>query len=312
MSDRHASHRPSSVLAHAPACASAGIEVVFGGPEIGPRHETTHDNIEIAIPCAGACVDIRYHTDGARAGHAQVSGHHVSVIPAGQPHAVDWRQPAELVVVFVAPHVLDDLAETWGRHRWLLPEQYMAIDAFVRHIGISLRADLAAGHPLSALYLDALAQVLAAHLLRTYCVGGHDRPAEDGLPQYVLRRVVDYIQANLANDVPLSGMAAVAGASPSHFSRRFKLAMGVGPHRYVTLCRIERAKEYLRHSEQGILEIALNVGFASQSYMTAVFHRTTGVTPAEFRQNQCAHSPGFPRRDPAPDSGQGEFIAMLS
>lgn len=85
----------------------------------------------------------------------------------------------------------------------------------------------AAGDPAdSRLYVDALIHALAAHLLQHYSRGRH---AEAGLPPQPerlmprrIRRVTDYIRANLAADLAIGELAALAGLSSFHFARVFR------------------------------------------------------------------------------------------
>ena len=67
-----------------------------------------------------------------------------------------------------------------------------------------------------------------------------------GLPGYRLKRVLDHIGDNFAEDLSLSQLAAVARISPHYFVELFKQSTGQAPHRYLLLQRIERAKRSLR------------------------------------------------------------------
>ena len=131
---------------------------------------------------------------------------------------------------------------------------------------------------------DALSTALAVRILRHYV----DRSAielapSSGLPRERLQRVRDYIEAHLDDRLSLADLAAVACLSPYHFSRSFKLALGVGPQRYVMQRRFERAKVLMRRTNQPLASIAQAAGFSDQSHLTSVFRRETGVTPGQFR-----------------------------
>ena len=93
----------------------------------------------------------------------------------------------------------------------------------------------------------------------------------------------DYIQAHLDDRLTLTDLAGIACLSSYHFSRSFKLATGVGPHRYVIQRRIERAKRLLRQTGLPLALIAQETGFTDQSHLAQTFRREVGVTPGRFR-----------------------------
>lgn len=276
-------------VATTPEASCPGMRVWWGRPGPAERPETSHTEIEIAIPCDDAAVEISYHTATGRAIRATATGHHVSIIPAGQAHAVAWRRTANLVVVFLEPSVLGGAAEEGpanGAPQIL--EHYAQIDPFVRQLGLSLRDDCQLGCRPDKLYLGSVACVLAKHLLQHYSAARRNAARPGGLPKHLLRRAVEFIHANLAHDLTLDDIAQAVGLSPFYFARLFKQATGLGPHRYVMHSRVERAKELLRLTERPIVDVALATGFADQSHLTEVFRRLTGATPNVFRQQRRA------------------------
>jgi AraC family transcriptional regulator len=103
------------------------------------------------------------------------------------------------------------------------------------------------------------------------------------LPSSRLRRVTEYIQQNLAEDLTLAALAAVVYMSPYHFARLFKGSTGVPPHRFVIRQRIARARAILVTSELSIAQISRVVGFRTPSHFTTVFRHATGTTPKGYR-----------------------------
>jgi AraC family transcriptional regulator len=59
--------------------------------------------------------------------------------------------------------------------------------------------------------------------------------------------------------------------------------MRISPHQYVIKERVERAKVMLSKTDLAIADIALQLGFSSQSHLTQQFKRLTGVTPKQVR-----------------------------
>jgi AraC family transcriptional regulator len=131
--------------------------------------------------------------------------------------------------------------------------------------------------------IESLGVAMCIRLARQY-LGRLPLPASKGLSEERLRRVRDYIEAHLDRDLSLTALAEVARLSPYHFSRSFKEATGLGPQRFVTQRRLERAKALLRRTARPLAAIARDTGFADQSHLTAVFRRETGSTPGRYRQ----------------------------
>jgi len=100
-----------------------------------------------------------------------------------------------------------------------------------------------------------------------------------------LLRVLDYIKANIGCEITLECLAEIAGYSPYHFARLFKLAMGIPPLRYVSLLRLEMSKLELAEGRLPLVEVALNAQFSSQASFTRAFHRAIGVTPKEYQRS---------------------------
>jgi AraC family transcriptional regulator len=94
-----------------------------------------------------------------------------------------------------------------------------------------------------------------------------------------------FIREHLADPIRVEQLAAAVHLSPYHFARMFKKATGQPPHTYITMQRMEHAKELLRDSDLPLVEVAASVGFQTQAHFTGVFHRYTGRTPRVYRLN---------------------------
>jgi AraC-like DNA-binding protein len=100
-----------------------------------------------------------------------------------------------------------------------------------------------------------------------------------------LRRVIDYVEANLDQPLTLDVLAAVSGLSPFHFSRVFRKATGMSPYRYVSERRFLKAQRLLMADDIQINEIAAACGFARHSNFTAAFTKARQVSPTCYRQH---------------------------
>jgi AraC family transcriptional regulator len=103
------------------------------------------------------------------------------------------------------------------------------------------------------------------------------------LPLARLRRVTDYIQEHLDEDLRLAQLGSVVYMSPYHFARLFQHRTGMPPHRFVVRTRIDRAITLLAAREIPIARIAQLVGFRTPSHFSTVFRRLTGTTPGAYR-----------------------------
>ena len=99
----------------------------------------------------------------------------------------------------------------------------------------------------------------------------------------ILRRVVEFIEANLHRNVSLSDLANLVGIVPDVLARKMKASIGASPYSYLLERRIRRAEVMLRASNMPIAEIALEVGFSSQSHFTAQFRKHSNLTPGAYR-----------------------------
>ena len=104
-----------------------------------------------------------------------------------------------------------------------------------------------------------------------------------GLTHTQLQQVLDYIHAHLDRDLSLAELAEVINISPTYFASLFKQAIEISPHQYVIQRRVERAKVMLSKTDLAIADIALQVGFSSQSHLNQQFKRLTGMTPKQVR-----------------------------
>jgi AraC family transcriptional regulator len=97
--------------------------------------------------------------------------------------------------------------------------------------------------------------------------------------------MTDFIDQNLSESITLEDLAALAGLSSYHFSRKFKADLGIAPHAYVLSRRINRAKCLLNSSRLPLKLVAAECGFTDQSHLSRVFRRFLGVTPNNFRNS---------------------------
>ena len=158
-------------------------------------------------------------------------------------------------------------------------------DPLLSQIGFALWQELEQGSPAGKLYTQTAAQMLAIHLLRHYTAGGRVlKEPSQGLSHRQIRRVMDFVQAHLDQDISLEALAQQAGFSSYHFARLFRQTIGESPHQFVLRQRIERAQRLLKERDIPLALVAIESGFANQSHFTQAFKRYLGLTPRAYRQ----------------------------
>ena len=148
----------------------------------------------------------------------------------------------------------------------------------------SMRAEIAVPGFASSVLIDGISRAIGVALLRIDPVVFAREADRIQLPAWKLRRVIDYIDANLESDITVGDLAMVADLSTFHFARVFKRAAGVSPYQFVRDRRIERSRALLIENKLAISQLALACGFASQSHFTAAFTRAIGKSPGRFRR----------------------------
>ena len=169
-----------------------------------------------------------------------------------------------------------------------LPDFYLVtthglLDPKLQWLMRELLDEARSGAPGGMLYVESLSCALIARLAKYYARQKSTNHSAGGLSASNQRRISDFIQANLGEDLSITQLANAVGLCPDHFSRCFAVSFGLLPHRYVQQRRIEAALKMLAVSSQSIAEIAVGLGFYSHTHFTRVFHRQTGMTPKQVR-----------------------------
>lgn len=209
------------------------------------------------------------------------------LIPAYTPFLGACEMQDEVLVLSIEPDFLQQMVlEIDYPH----PEQVELLSGFkvrdrqIQSIFQSIQTEMQQTRWGSKLYLDSLTNLLAIHLLRNYASSPLPlRSPKEGLGEFRLNQVLEYIDAHLAQDIQLADLAQAANLSQCYFASCFKRSLGVAPWQYVVQQRIERAKQALKQCNSSITEIALQCGFNSQSHFTQQFRKYTGVTPKVYR-----------------------------
>lgn len=202
--------------------------------------------------------------------------------PAGHPLAVELGGQLDTVHVYLSDSALQIAAD--GDRPVALAEELGVTDPLVEQLMLTLDGVVRRWEPAARTYVDHLSALLAAHLARGHSILGRPAPTS-GLSRAELDRVRDLMTSRLAEPLPLADLAAVVGLSVSQFTRKFKAATGVTPHRYLVRLRVDAAARMLRAGSEPIACIAATCGFSHQEHLTRVMRAQLGTTPAALRKS---------------------------
>lgn len=94
-----------------------------------------------------------------------------------------------------------------------------------------------------------------------------------------------YIEVNYHSPITVETLAELYHFSPSYISRIFRKYHGMPPFKYLLSLRIEEAKQLILNNEElNISLISEMVGYTDPHYFSRIFHKTTGMSPSEFKR----------------------------
>jgi AraC family transcriptional regulator len=242
--------------------------------------------------------------NGERFVHELAPGY-VLIIPSRTPVRWNWRSPIGYTVLMLEPDALDRVAsEAFGLEpgQYELPVCERRNDTTVANIAGMLARESLSRDRAGNLHSEALANILAVHVLRNYATAidgsaleassavenaGARAGANTPTQSRAVADALQFIHDNYARDVGLDDIAAAAHLSPSQLTRLIKQTLGVSPYQHVIQVRVNNARHLLSagSGRRSLAEIASAVGFADQSHLTRHFKRLTGVTPRRFRES---------------------------
>ena len=126
--------------------------------------------------------------------------------------------------------------------------------------------------------VDKLRQLILEMIDAVMIDGGSDNS--------VTNQVIDIVEKEYMYDIGLQQIADRVNRSPSYLSFYFKKNTGHNFVKYLTIFRLEKAKEMLKNTDIKIVTISEMVGYTNSSYFCMLFKNYTGMTPAQYREKE--------------------------
>ncbi len=204
------------------------------------------------------------------------------------PGAVLLSMPGQVVAHAPLPgsgwahkmlHVSPDFLRYLQRRGYIPRQRPLAFDA-------PLRSDAAWVARYDALHGSETPpgeQELGALLGALFATAGAEPAGPDPRFRGAVADVQAYLQGHRQQKLALDGLARRFALNKFQLVRQFRRHVGVTPNSYLTILRVEQAKELLTQG-CSLVETALEAGFYDQSHFSRYFLRYGGFTPGDFQR----------------------------
>lgn len=276
------------VMAPDNAVARAALWTVRGGSRgIEVHAEPMEEHHLVGVPLKPSAAEI--FLDGRKAFGPLLPAKAVQMVQAGQRPGAVLRGDSAFLHIYLPVHsvrrVVEDLeAPALG---FELRDPAFAKDPVLTRLADEVLAEMRSGERTSRLRVDLLTQDIAIQLVRRWSNVETRRPSErGGLAPWQVRRVTDYLEADLARNVTLAELSAIAELSSCHFCRAFKQSLGLAPHQWLRARRMEKARELLETTDLPVIEVGALVGLENPSAFATAFRRHVGASPSAYRRDR--------------------------
>jgi AraC family transcriptional regulator len=212
----------------------------------------------------------------------------INFSPMNTTKLMRWDQPTTNIALSVDSRLIStvaaDVIQSDPTHLKIGTLGYFQ-DEMIKQVAFLLSGLLREGEADNRLYGESLGVTLAHHLLYFYAGAQRIVSQPQHVSKVVIKRAIDYIQANYALDLSLQALAENAGISVAHFARLFRQATGVSAIHYLIRVRCEKASQLLKTGAYRVSEVAQMVGFFDQSHFLRHFKRLYHVTPQEWMKS---------------------------
>ncbi len=247
-----------------------------------PELENVLISIHLGAPAKMAC-----RRDGRRFSGTAVHGD-IDIIPARTPARWEMQDENDTALLLSLPQTF---LQTVANESGLAPERleirnrFQVRDTELETLSWAMKREMELGCPSGRFYLDGLALAMASRLVAQHSSVAKVRVTRnEGLSGRRLKQVLSLIEDQLADDLSLEQIAAVAEVSASHLKTLFRKSVGMPVHQYVIQRRVERAKTLLLRDDLSMADIALASGFAHHSHMARHMRRVLGMPPRAVKR----------------------------
>ncbi len=209
------------------------------------------------------------------------------IIPPFTPHKTEGG-PYERTNIYVSdgllsPAVKDFLNENKTPDHFLIGEEYLSVlDELFTH---ACQTDGTANKPTQEELLAFFNTILFFLRKSKKCTlqEVHTRTRKK---DEMIMQIVAYIRENPAEKITVATLCERFYLTESNLHKKFKSVVGCTVGEYLSMVKMERAKELLYNTNKSIQQISEECGFSSQNYFALIFKQKCGVSPSGYRKTR--------------------------
>jgi AraC family transcriptional regulator len=254
--------------------------------DLEPTEWQTHMHMDQILVLYLQPARVQFETDRRQTSQVALSRGQFVICRRNHHETLRWRDPASLLCVQISDKALNAAGRSlFSRDQVELWPDLQVTDARIANLLFALEAERACGYVAGPLFIDSLEMALAGLLLTSQNRVQPNISRNSALPPRRLRRVLEFMGANIDKPLRLEHIAAIAELSSSHFLHQFRRSMNTSPHKYLLSLRIAQGKRMLHNRHLSVVEVAQAVGFDNPQHFATVFRRMTGVSPSFYRRH---------------------------
>lgn len=272
---------------------------IYCGRRAGEVPEHSHDCLQISLIFDPGVCDFRWKDAQGTLHVRRLTGPQFLMVAPHVPHSCHWEKESDLVVIYIHERCWREILRE-GTEGCLVSDCVpgAAQDAVVWQLAWTLREVYFENDETGADLLEEIAGSVAKRTMKVLSGLAHLRaPTGPKLAAHQVKLVEDLIYARLAETIRVEDLAKKVGLSLAHFTLLFTKATGLSPYRFITRCRMLKAKEMLLTGMHRIGEVARAVGFPDQGYFAVRFKEYFHCSPRSVVLHghvEQVESPNFP------------------
>ena len=224
---------------------------------------------------------------------APLTGDLAVLVNAWEPHAYihdPRRKNALILALYIEPDWLRSFRPNWAASGapGFFEHSAGEVTAHIRQTALDLAAEMVHEPGASRRQEHLLSELMIAVIQRFTpwrSIGASLREiARSNAVDWRVGRAISLMRSNPAASHSIDKLAREAGLSRAHFFRVFEDSVGVTPHVFLNVLKVELAVGAIVEGDETFSTIGDRLGFSAPAHFTRFFRDHCSVAPSEFRQ----------------------------